>query len=63
MNVYSPGRTLIDIGVLGNLLDMTPEVAFVKLGWLLSNYPKDVSVMYGQNLRGEVSSRSTVEFE
>ncbi|MFH1455401.1 MAG: Glu-tRNA(Gln) amidotransferase subunit GatD [archaeon] len=63
MNVYSPGRTLIDIGVLGNLLDMVLEVAFVKLGWLLSNYPKDVSVMYGQDLRGEISSRSTVEFE
>jgi len=63
MNVYSPGRILIDIGVLGNLLDMTPEVAFVKLSWLLSNYPKDVSVMYGQSLRGEITSRSTVEFE
>ena len=41
MNVYSPGRELIKIGVLGNQLDMLPEVAYIKLAWLLSNHKKD----------------------
>ncbi|RME31838.1 Glu-tRNA(Gln) amidotransferase GatDE subunit D [Candidatus Woesearchaeota archaeon] len=61
MNVYSPGRQLIAAGVLGQGLDITPETAFVKLAWLLSNHPADLARLYGQNLRGECSSRSTPE--
>ncbi len=58
MEVYSPGRQLIDAGVLGQGLDLTPETAFVKLAWLLSNCPKETKKLYGKNLRGEYSERS-----
>ncbi len=58
MNVYSPGRKLLDIGILGNYMDMTTETAFIKLAWLLSNYPKHkVKELFSQNLIGEISKR------
>lgn len=58
MNVYSPGRKLTDIGVIGNYCDMTPETAFIKLAWLLSNYPKhEAKKLYSTNLAGEISKR------
>ena len=57
MNVYGPGRTLIDIGVLGNYSDMHPETAYLKLAWVLSNYPKDVKQKMEENIRGEFTSR------
>jgi glutamyl-tRNA(Gln) amidotransferase subunit D len=62
LNVYSPGRDLLDIGVLGNHLDMHPETAYIKLAWLLSNYPKKVKEMYHENLRGELNERLGIEF-
>ncbi len=56
MNVYSTGRKLLEIGVLGNYSSMAPETAFVKLAWLLSNYPKkEVFLLMEKNLRGELS--------
>ena len=59
MNVYKEGRLLQDIGVVGNYTDMTPETAYIKLAWLLSNYAKkDVDRMYEKNLMGEISERS-----
>lgn len=63
MNVYSPGRQLQEIGILGNQLDMTPETAFIKLAWLLSNHPKSVSNMISENMHGEISERIGLEFE
>lgn len=58
LNVYSPGRKLLDIHVIGNYTDMTPETAFIKLAWLLSNYPKHkVRELYSHNLVGEISKR------
>ena len=57
MNVYSPGRTLIDIGVIGNYSDMHPETAYLKLAWVLSNYPKEVKQKMEENIRGEYNSR------
>ena len=62
MNVYSPGRELQEIGVLGNYSDMTPETTYVKLAWLLSNYPKKVKEMMGENIRGELNERIGTEF-
>ena len=41
--------------ILGNFSDMTTETAFIKLAWLLSNYPKKVKEMYVENLRGELT--------
>ncbi|MBR9693309.1 Glu-tRNA(Gln) amidotransferase subunit GatD [Candidatus Woesearchaeota archaeon] len=62
MNVYSPGRQLLEAGVLGQGLDLTPETAFVKLAWLLSNHDKkEVRQLYSENLRGELVARSDEE--
>lgn len=59
MDVYSPGRKLQELGVLGNLLDMTADTAFIKLAWLLSNFDKPtVRKKYAENLRGEISTQS-----
>lgn len=58
MNVYSTGRKMQELGIIGNYTDMTPETAFIKLAWLLSNYPKDkAKEMYSQNIAGEISQR------
>ncbi len=63
MNVYSTGRKLIKAGVLGNLTDMLPEVAFVKLAWLLSNFERNEAIkLLHENLRGEISERSLTDF-
>ena len=62
MNVYSKGREIQEIGVLGNYSDMTPETAFIKLAWLLSNYKKEkVKELITKNLRGEISDRTEKE--
>lgn len=58
MNVYSNGRKLLDAGVLGNFSDMTPETAFIKMAFLLSNYKKDeAKKLMNENLHGEISKR------
>ncbi|MCF8014066.1 Glu-tRNA(Gln) amidotransferase subunit GatD, partial [Candidatus Woesearchaeota archaeon] len=59
MNVYSPGKQLINAGMLGNYHDTPTDTAFIKLAWLLSNYDKeDVKTLYNENFRGEISERS-----
>lgn len=61
MNVYSTGRKMQEAGMIGNYCDMTPETAFIKLAWLLSNYPREkVKELFVQNLRGEISERTSV---
>ncbi|QQG38949.1 MAG: Glu-tRNA(Gln) amidotransferase subunit GatD [Candidatus Woesearchaeota archaeon] len=62
MNVYSTGRKMQQAGILGNLLDMHPETAFIKLAWLLSNHPKQVKELLNHNLRGEITERLGTEF-
>ena len=58
MDVYSPGRKIKELGIIGNHTDMTPETAFIKLAWLLSNSPADkVKELYQTNLVGEISER------
>ncbi len=62
MNVYSTARELQKAGVLGHLSDMTPETAFIKLAWLLSNYSKeDAKALITKNLRGEITERTEKE--
>ena len=59
MNVYSTGRLLQEAGVIGNYSDMLTETAFIKLAWLLSNYPKNkAKELFHENLRGEISRRT-----
>ena len=58
MNIYSAGKKIQELGVIGNYLDMTTSTAFVKLAWLLSNYPPHkAKEMFSQNLLGEISER------
>ncbi|MBU1202185.1 MAG: Glu-tRNA(Gln) amidotransferase subunit GatD [Nanoarchaeota archaeon] len=58
MDVYTPGKQLLKAGVIGNHTDMTPETAFIKLAWLLSNHKNEARKLFGKNLRGEISERS-----
>ncbi|MDP3917256.1 MAG: Glu-tRNA(Gln) amidotransferase subunit GatD [Nanoarchaeota archaeon] len=59
MNVYSTGRKIKESGVIGDHNDMLTETAFIKMAWLLSNYPKPmVHKLMMENLRGEISPRS-----
>ncbi|MBU3941075.1 MAG: Glu-tRNA(Gln) amidotransferase subunit GatD [Nanoarchaeota archaeon] len=63
MNVYTTGRKLQEIGVLGNGLDMTTETAFIKLAWLLSNFKKqDVFELISENIQDEINERIKEEF-
>ncbi|MEK6942255.1 MAG: Glu-tRNA(Gln) amidotransferase subunit GatD [archaeon] len=58
MNVYNNAISLKKIGVIPGK-DMLPETAFIKLAWLLGNYPKEKAAeMMQQNLRGEINERT-----
>lgn len=60
LNVYSTGRDMQSIGILSGE-DMHPEVAYVKLKWLLGNYPKEkVKKLIKENLRGEIDKKSQI---
>ena len=60
MEVYSKGRDLQKLGVISGE-DMLPETAFVKLAWLLGNYPNEkAKELVGKNLRGEISERTDI---
>jgi glutamyl-tRNA(Gln) amidotransferase subunit D len=54
MNVYSAGREMIALGVIGNHSTLTPESSFIKLAWLLSQKlaPEEY---FMKDLRGEFS--------
>ncbi len=57
MHVYEAGVYLSRAGVI-SCQDMTAETAFVKLSWLLGNFPKkDVAQLMQENLRGEINER------
>ncbi|MEM7820771.1 MAG: Glu-tRNA(Gln) amidotransferase subunit GatD [Candidatus Aenigmatarchaeota archaeon] len=58
MNVYNKGRDLLALGIIP-AADMTPETAFVKLAWLLGNYPRiRVEGLMRKNIAGEISERT-----
>lgn len=57
MNVYDKGRDLMNLGVIPGE-DMLANTAFVKLAWLLGNYPREkVKELMRQNLRGEINAQ------
>jgi len=61
MHVYDKGVRLQKAGVIPGE-DMLPETAFVKLAWLLGNYPKEkAKELIGKNLRGEITERTLEE--
>ena len=60
MNVYSPGREMISMGVIGNYSILTPETSFIKLAWLLSQ-KLDPKEYFMKDLRGEFSNKEMGE--
>lgn len=58
--VYEPARRMKELGVI-YAEDMLPEVAYVKLGWLLG-HDLDPSKEMGKDYVGEISSRSEEGF-
>lgn len=61
MHVYSNAIDLLKIGVIP-AEDMVSETAFIKLAWLLGNYPPEQArKLFEQNLRGEISERTPYE--
>jgi len=63
LHVYSTGRDLLRMGVIP-AEDMLPEVAYVKLMWVLGHTrdPEEVRRLMLQNLAGELSPRSGLDF-
>jgi len=57
-NVYSPGRQLLDAGVIF-LEDILPETAYVKLGWVLGKTKKkeEIKELMLKNIAGEFNPR------
>jgi glutamyl-tRNA(Gln) amidotransferase subunit D len=61
MHVYDKGTDLTGLGVIPGE-DMLANTAFVKLAWLLGNYPKEkAEALISKNLRGEINERLTEE--
>jgi len=58
--VYSNCRRLVDIGVIFGE-DMITETAYIKLAWLLGNFPSKVNEMITTDLRGEISERTQAD--
>ena len=52
--VYDTGRYMLEAGAIEGA-DMLPEVALVKLMWLLANRPDEVRSLVGKPLAGEIS--------
>jgi glutamyl-tRNA(Gln) amidotransferase subunit D len=61
-NVYTTGRLLAKAGVI-YCEDMMPEVALVKLGFLLGNYDrKKAAELLNKNIAGEITARTEVDW-
>lgn len=62
MNVYTAGRMLNEIGIIGNNCDWLPETCLVKLMWTLGRTKdmKKVREMMLTNVAGEISKRIDV---
>ena len=59
MNVYSTGRKLIKAGIInGN--DMLPEVALIKLMWVLAHEKENIKQLMEKNIAGEINERHSI---
>jgi len=57
LHVYAAGRQLLHADLIEGK-DMTPETAYIKLGWLLGNFTHaQAKEMINKNLAGEISER------
>jgi glutamyl-tRNA(Gln) amidotransferase subunit D len=63
LNVYTAGRLLNEIGVIGDGCDWLPEVALVKLMFVLGHTKKmeKVKKLMLTNMAGEISEASTIQ--
>lgn len=59
MSVYTAGRLLNEIGIIGNYCDWLPETALVKLMWVLAKTKSldKVKELMLKNIAGEISER------
>jgi glutamyl-tRNA(Gln) amidotransferase subunit D len=57
--VYDTGRDMLSAGAIEGE-DMLPEVALVKLMWVLANKPKEVRQLMSAPLAGEISYSSSM---
>jgi len=64
LDVYAPGRVLKEIGVIGDKKDWLPEVAFVKLSWVLAQTKNmnKINEMMNNNYCNEFSERTDVRY-
>jgi len=56
MNVYTTGRDLKELGIIGDHSSLCTETAFIKLAWLLSQ-KLDPKEYFMQDFRGEFSAK------
>ena len=63
MRVYTTGRVLRNMGVIGDGADWTPETAYTKLCWVLGQTKKmeEVARLMNANIAGEINERSILE--
>ena len=60
-NIYSNLRRLKEIGCIF-CEDMLPETTFIKLAWLLGNYPSKTKKLLLENMKGEINTRLGTEY-
>ena len=60
-NVYRNLRLISKAGAI-YCEDMMPEVALVKLGFLLGNHKEKAAELLNVNLTGEITKRTEVDF-
>jgi glutamyl-tRNA(Gln) amidotransferase subunit D len=54
--IYTTGRIIREAGVVGHGTRITPETAFIKLAWLLSNHKQHWKEHWYQDVCGELGS-------
>ncbi len=61
MNVYDKGRDLQNIGIIPGE-DMLPEIAYIKLKWLLGNYSlEEAKKLISESLKGEIDNQGEIK--